>query len=209
MEMYMRLFLANMAPYPPRVTLYVNEKRITLDRQEVDLHGMEHRSPSFLAKNPAGKVPVLELDNGGYLPESGAIIEYLEELYPAPSMIGRTAEERAQVRATNGIAGEVFTILSQILMHTSPVALQIHPGFIQLPDVGIALQPMLDQLLDQLEQRIGDDEFLAGATPTIADCTLFALMEAVYTGFGYELPERCGHLRAWYERFRSRPSVTM
>ena len=205
----MRLFLANMAPYPRRVALYLNEKRIVIDRQEVDLHGMENRSPAFLAKNPAGKVPVLELDSGGYLPESGAIIEYLEELYPAPPMIGHTAEERAQVRATDRIASEVFTILSQILMHTSPVALRIHPGFVQLPDVGVALQPMLDQLLDQLEQRMGDQKFLAGATPTIADCTLFALMEAIYAGFGYELPKRCGRLRAWYDRFRSRPSVTM
>src|SRR6266850_3345287 len=205
----MRLFLANMAPYPRRVALYLNEKGSDLDRQEVDLHGMEHRSPAFLAKNPAGKVPVLEFDNGGYLPESGAIIEYLEELYPAPPMIGHTAEQRAQVRATDRIAGEVFTILSQILMHTSPAALHIHSGFVQLPDVGAALQPLLDQLLDQLEQRMGDEEFLAGATPTIADCTLFALMEAVYHGFGYELPERCGRLRAWYDRFRHRPSVTM
>ncbi len=184
----MRLFLANMAPYPRRVALYLNEKGIVLDRQEVDLHGMEHRSPAFLAKNPAGKVPVLEFDNGGYLP---------------------TAEQRGQVRATDRIAGEVFTILSQILMHTSPAALHIHPGFVQLPDVGAALQPLLDQLLDQLEQRMGDEEFLAGATPTIADCTLFALMEAAYHGFGYELPERCGRLRAWYDRFRHRPSVTM
>src|SRR5882762_10230995 len=161
----MRLFLANMAPYPRRVALYLNEKRIVLDRQEVDLHGMEHRSPAFLAKNPAGKVPVLEFDNGGYLPDSGAIIEYLEELYPAPPMIGRTAEQRGQVRATDRIAGEVFTILSQILMHTSPAALHIHPGFVQLPDVGAALQPLLDQLIDLLYQPIVDGVLLLGTTP--------------------------------------------
>ncbi|WP_165191484.1 glutathione S-transferase family protein [Caulobacter soli] len=204
----MRLFTASMAPYPRRVTLYLNEKRIVLDRQEVDVHGMEHKSPAFLAKNPAGKIPVLELDNGDYLPESAAIIEYLEELYPAPPMIGRTAEERAQVRATDRVADEVFTVLSQILLHTSPVALLIHPGLVQKPDVGPALQPVLDRLLDQLEQRIGDGEFLAGRTPTIADCTLFALMEAVYPAFGYELPKRCRRLRAWYDRFQRRPSVT-
>lgn len=205
----MKLFLTSMAPYPRRVTLYLNEKGIALDRQEVDLHRLENLSPEFLAKNPAGKVPLLELDNDSYLPESAAIIEYLEELYPTPPMIGRTAEERAQVRATDRVASEVFVLLSQILMHTSPAALQIHPGLRQMPDVGTALQPLLDQLLDQLEQRIGDQTFLAGATPTIADCTLFALMEAIYPGFGYELPERCEHLRAWYDRFRLRPGVSM
>ncbi|MFM0635397.1 glutathione S-transferase N-terminal domain-containing protein [Paraburkholderia metrosideri] len=97
----MKLFLTSMAPYPRRVTLYRNEKGITLDRQEVDLHRLENQSPEFRAKNPAGKVPLLELDNDSYLPESAAIIEYLEELYPTPPMIGRTAEERAQVRATD------------------------------------------------------------------------------------------------------------
>ncbi len=205
----MRLFTASLAPYPRRVTLYLAEKGIDLDRQEVDLHGLEHKSPAFLAINPAGKVPVLQLDNGVCLPQSAAIIEYLEELHPQPPMIGRTAEERAQVRATDRIADEVFTVLSQILLHTSPVALLIHPDLVQSPEVGRALQPLLDHLLDQLEQRAGEGPFLAGATPTIADCTLYALLEAVIPGFGYELPERCPRLRAWYETFRGRPSASL
>lgn len=202
----MKLYTTLTAPYPRRVDIYLREKGIALERQEIDLHAMEQRSPDFLRKNPAGQVPVLEFDDGGFLPESQAIIEYLEERFPTPSMIGRTAEERAQVRATDGVAGQVFTVLSLILLHTSPVAAQIHPGITQYPQVGIALQPVLDRLLDQLEHRTGENEFLAGSAPTVADCTFFALMGAVYPGMGYELPERCGKLRAWYERFRGRPS---
>jgi len=201
----MKLYTTQMAPYPRRVDIYLREKGIALERQEVDLHAMEQRSPDFLRKNPAGQVPLLEFDDGRFLPESQAIIEYLEERFPTPPMIGRTAEERAQVRATDGIAGQVFTVLSLILLHTSPVAAQIHPGITQFPQVGIGLQPILDQLLDQLEHRIGDNEFLAGPAPTVADCTFFALMGTVYPGMGYELPERCGKLRAWYERFSGRP----
>ncbi|HSZ07541.1 MAG TPA: glutathione S-transferase family protein [Steroidobacteraceae bacterium] len=205
----MRLFDAKMAPYPRRVTIYLAEKKIDLERIEVDLHAMEQRSPAFLQMNPAGKVPVLELDSGAFLPESAAIVEYLEEIYPSPSMFGETAEERAQIRATERIASEIFTLLAQVLLHTVPAALEIHPGLVQHPQVGEALQPLVGQLLDQLEARMEDHNFLAGPSPTAADCTFFALMDAVYSGLGYVLPDRCPRLRAWYMRFQQRPSARM
>jgi len=196
-----------MAPYPRRVKIYLAEKGIELERVEVDLHAMENRSPAFLKKNPSGKIPVLELDSGTFLPESAAIMEYLEEIYPSPTMLGETPEQRAQARATDRVASEIFTVLAQMLMHTNPAALQFHPGLVQHLQVGEALQPLVDQLLDQMEERIGDQSFLAGSRPTVADCTFFALIDAISLGFGYVLPERCPRLRAWYKRFQQRPSA--
>ena len=203
----MRLYEAKMAPYPRRVKIYLAEKGIELERVEVDLHARENRSPAFLKKNPSGKIPVLELDGGAFLPESAAIMEYLEEIYPSPSLLGETPEQRAQTRATDRVASEIFTVLAQMLMHTHPAALQFHPGLVQHRQVGEALQPLVDQLLDQLEERIGNQSFLAGPRPTVADCTLFALIDAVSLGFGYVLPERCPRLRAWYKQFQERPSA--
>jgi glutathione S-transferase len=203
----MRLYEAEMAPYPRRVKIYLAEKGIELERVEVDLHGKENRSAAFLKKNPSGKIPVLELDGGEFLPESAAIMEYLEEIYPSPPMLGQTPEQRAQTRATDRIASEIFTVLAQMLMHTHPAARQFHPGLVQHRQVGEALQPLVDQLLDQLEERIGEQNFLAGPRPTVADCTLFALVDTISLGFGYVLPERCPRLRAWYRRFQERPSA--
>jgi len=203
----MRLYEAKMAPYPRRVKIYLAEKGVELERVEVDLHGRENRSAAFLNKNPSGKIPVLELDDGAFLPESAAIMEYLEEIYPSPPMLGETPEQRAQTRATDRIASEIFTVLAQMLMHTHPAARQFHPELVQHRQVGEALQPLVDQLLDQLEERIGDRSFLAGPRPTVADCTLFALIDSVSLGFGYVLPERCPRLRAWYRRFQERPSA--
>jgi glutathione S-transferase len=74
-------------------------------------------------------------------------------------------------------------------------------------DRASGMQPSVDQLLEQLESRIGDRVFLAGRNPTIADCTLFALMEAAYFSFKYELPANYPRLRAWYKRFSERPSA--
>jgi glutathione S-transferase len=204
----MKLLNTKMSPYGSRVAIYLAEKGIELEQVEVDLLAGENKSDTFLRKNPAGKVPVLELDDGSFLPESGAIIEYFEEAFPGTSLLGDTPEQRAQTRATDRVASEIFTVLGQIGLHTSPEVLKIHPEVIQYPDVGKALRPFLDQLLDQLEARIGGSDFLAGPRVTIADCTFYAIMDAAYRGAGYELPSRYPRLRDWFSRFKTRPSVT-
>ena len=76
------------APNPKRVRVYLAEKGLKVPTQQVNILSGENRAPEFLAKNPMGGLPVLELDDGTYLPESLAIIEYLEDLHPTPPMIG-------------------------------------------------------------------------------------------------------------------------
>ena len=61
----------------------------------VDLPGGAHRTPEFLAKNPSGAVPVLELDDGTTISECTAITEYLDHLQGEPTLTGRTGKERA------------------------------------------------------------------------------------------------------------------
>jgi len=85
-------------PNPRAVRIFLLEKAIALPMQGVDVDGGENRLPEFIARNPAGQVPVLELDDGTWLAESAAIFQYLEEQYPEPPLIGATAEERAMTR---------------------------------------------------------------------------------------------------------------
>ena len=92
----MKLYFFPIAPNPTKVRLYVAEKRaaggkVDLTEELVDLPKGEQRKPAHLARNQLGRLPVLELDDGTYLTESLAIIEYLEEISPEPPMIGRTA----------------------------------------------------------------------------------------------------------------------
>ena len=90
-----------------RLIIYMAEKGIDIPRHEVDVATGEHKSPAFLAMNPAGRVPVLETDDGRFISESAAIMEYLEELHPDPPMIGTTPGERAHVRAVERIANDL------------------------------------------------------------------------------------------------------
>ena len=203
----MKLFTAKTAPSARRVAIYLAEKGIEIERIEVNLIAKEQRSADFLRKNPIGKVPVLELDDGTFLPESAAIVEYVEEVHPNPPMIGKTLEERAHARASERIASDIFARMALVLLHSHPSVPKNRPDFIQFPQIAQGLQQSVAQLLQQLETRIADRLFLAGRHPTIADCTFFALMETAYMSFDYELPPSCPRLRAWYGRFKTRPSA--
>lgn len=192
------------APNPKKVRVYLAEKGITVPLEQVDILSGQNRQPAFLAKNPMGGLPVLELDDGTHLPESLAIMEYFEELHPTPPMIGTTPAERARVRALErvcelGILGRVATVFQNS-----------HPFFAgrvkQSPEAAENARNQLQSIAKVLDAQVGKGPFVAGATPTIADCTLFA-------AFGFAefaqiaIDPACTNLHAWYERFKQRPSA--
>ena len=77
----MKLYTADGIPNPRIVDVAMYEKNLTLERIIVDFLEGENRASSFLAKNPAGQIPVLELDDGTIISEVTAIIEYFEEFF--------------------------------------------------------------------------------------------------------------------------------
>jgi glutathione S-transferase len=83
---------------PRTLRFFLLEKGLDVPRRETDILGAENRGPAFLKLNPAGQLPALELSDGTVISETPAICEYVEELFPSPSLIGRTVEERAVTR---------------------------------------------------------------------------------------------------------------
>src|SRR5262245_9217439 len=117
----MKLYVFALAPNPRKVLVYLKEKGIELPMETVDIMQGKNRTPEFLAKNPLGGLPVLELDDGSHLAESLAIIEYLEELHPTPPMIGTSPLERARVRELERIAEiGVMSAVGAVFQNTSP-----------------------------------------------------------------------------------------
>jgi glutathione S-transferase len=203
-----RILLTN----PRRVTIYIAEKGL-LDRGlswepvYLDMRAGEGNSPEYLAKNPAGTVPLLELDDGTFLPESRIIVEYLEELYPEPNMIGKTPIERAHVRATERIASEFSAANSAYLVNTHPFMTRVRHDFVQNSALAAAQLPARDRMLGVLEARLSNGPFVCGDSVTIADCSLYAMLHVAHTLFEYEVPDRAPRLKAWYARFSQRPSA--
>ena len=203
----MKLYSGLGQPNPRRVTIYLAEKGVEIPIVTVDTAKREQRTPEFLRKNPLGKIPVLELDDGSFLPESAAIVEYLEDRFPAPPMIGVTPEARAQTRATERMIGDLFAFMGNVLLNSHPYALQRRPGMVQYPDVAKALQPQIDLLLGGLEARVADGPYFGGARPNIADCSLFALMQTCETHFDYQLPAEVPRLGRLLSAFADRASA--
>ena len=192
------------APNPKKLRVYLAEKGIKLPVEQVDIISGKNRSPEFLRKNPLGGLPVLELDDGSCLTESLAIIEYFEELHPEPNMIGRTPLERARTRELERI-GEVGVLsgVAAVFQNTSPM----FAGRIkQSPEAAETGRMRLLNALRVLNDRIGNQQFVAGSTPSIADCTLLAGLDFA-TFAGVEVPKELGNVHRWVTEFRKRPSA--
>ena len=191
--------------HPKRVRVYLAEKGLKVPTEQVNIVSGDNRKPEFLAKNPMGGLPVLELDDGTHLAESLAIIEYLEDLNPTPPMIGTTPAERARGRSLERIAE--LSILGRV----AQVFQNSHPFFAgrikQSPDAAENGRNMLKGALRILDKMVGKGPFVAGARPTIADCTLYAAFDFAQFA-GVPIDPECGNLQKWYATFKERPSAS-
>ena len=198
----MKLYFFPVAPNPTKVRVYLAEKGLEVPQELVNLREGEHRKPDFLAKNPMGKLPVLELDDGTSLTESLAIIEYFEEIHPEPSMWGDTPAERARARALERHCDiGVLQCLARFVHATnSPLGLPADPP------VAEASRSALEEGLRVLDDKIGEGPFVAGDRVSVADCTLHAALNFGQF-FDVKLDSRFGNVTRWWERFRQRPST--
>ena len=204
----MKLYFFPVAPNPTKVRLYLAEKtnggaRIEIDEVLVSLPEGNQKSAEHLSRNPFGKLPVLELDDRTHLIESLAIMEYLEELYPDPPMIGGNPLERGRVRELERIADLGVLLPAARVVHSTNSPLGLPPS----PEMAAYFRGLLPDALGVLDQRLSDGRrFLAGNQPTIADCTLQAALQ--FARFGQvKLDPEFEHVTRWDHEFRRRASA--
>jgi len=197
----MKLYDFPLAPNPRRTRIYLAEKGLSVPLVMVNLREGAQRTPEFLAKNPLGSLPVLELDDGTLLTESEAIIEYFEELHPEPPMIGRTPLERAKTRRLERLCEIAVLFRVGRYLHATLAPL---PGAKPNPAVAEWALGELPRGLGVLEGEVG--EFVAGERASVADCTLFAAFEFARAA-GLALEDGYPRLGEWYQRFAQRPSA--
>ncbi|MBM0103636.1 maleylacetoacetate isomerase [Steroidobacter sp. S1-65] len=89
-------FFRSSAAFRARIAL--NLKGLEYERVAKAFARNEHRAPDYLALNPQGLIPALDID-GAVISQSLAIIEYLDEVYPQPKLLPSEPLARAQVRS--------------------------------------------------------------------------------------------------------------
>ncbi len=204
----MKLHTFYVAPNPTKVALYLAEKKaggaqIDLEIVKVNLTQGEQNSDAAKAKNPFGRLPFLELDGGEILLESLAIIQYLEELYPSPPMIGSDPLERAKVRAIERTIEFGIMMSAGFIVH----ATNSPAGYPPDPAVAARFQQRLPVSMQYVEGLLEDGRpFIAGQTPTIADCTMAAALQ--FARFGKCDVGDYPQIAAWDEAYRAREEVS-
>ncbi len=200
----MKLYDFTMAPNPRRVRIFLAEKGIEVPSVQVNLAGAENRKPDFLAKNPMGTLPVLELDDGTYLAESVAICRYFEEQKPAPPLMGVDAKDRAIVEMWNRrMELELFMPIAQAFRNTSDFFKGRIP---QVPEWGVVCKESALKRIEWLDKELANRQFVAGDRYTIADITALVAIDFGRLSNIRILPEQ-KNLARWYQAVSSRPSA--
>ncbi|PZQ63433.1 MAG: glutathione S-transferase [Phenylobacterium zucineum] len=194
----------NPAPNPRRVRIFLAEKGVEVEHVRVPMRERAHKAPEFLARNPLGQLPVLELDDGSHLSESVSICRYLDEVSPGPSLFGETARERAEIDMwIRRIELQLMAPIGQIWRHTHPLTAAL---LTQYRDFGESNRPRIAQIYAWLDEELAGRPFIAGDRYTMAD--IIAQTTVDFGLFiGVEIPAEAAAVRAWHARVSARPSA--
>ncbi len=195
------LYHMPLSPFSRKVRLTLSEKKLDTDLQE---ERYWEKSPDFLRRNPAGKVPVLRID-GLVLSESTAICEYLEEVYPTPALMPADPRARHEVRrltayfddsfysdVTKKILGE--RVMKKITGAGYPDAKRVKEGVAKI-------KLHLDYMAHLLDHR----RWLAGDAMSLADFAAAAQMSVLDYTSDVDW-NRSAVVKDWYAKIKSRPA---
>jgi glutathione S-transferase len=193
------------SPNARRVRIFMAEKCLDIPTQVVDMMKGENNEPKYLAKNSLGKMPLLELDDGTFIAESGAICRYLEELHPEPNLMGRNPLQRAQVEMWHRRAEMEFLLpIISIFLNTA----KIWEGRLtQVPAWAEVVKTRLGQSMTWLDQELDGKDYLAGADYTVADIVAQSAFVMAKAALKMPIPEDLTNLDAWWDRVTARPTA--
>ncbi|MBR45415.1 MAG: glutathione S-transferase [Rhodospirillaceae bacterium] len=183
--------------------------RLALDEKgleyELVLEKVWERRGEFLALDPAGEVPLLEEADGAVIAGAGAILEYLEDVYKAPPLIGSAPLVRAEVRRLTAWFGDKFArevsdhiygekFVKRFLAKGEPDSQAVRAGLANI-------RTHLDYIAYLTERR----NWLAGEEFSLADIMAGAHLSVIdYMG---DVPwSKHEAAKEWYARIKSRPS---
>ena len=207
----MKLYEYTMAPNPRRVRIFLAEKGVEIDTVQVDIPSGENLAAEFRAINPRSLLPTLVLDDGTVIDESVAICRYIEELHPEPPLMGTDAQSKAVIESAQR------HMEWDGLLSVAEAFRNANPAFRDRGISGSEGVPAIEALVDRgrastlrffaaLNDTLGESEYVAGDTFSIADITAFCVVD-----FAKWIQIRAGdehpHLNRWYAGVKARPSA--
>ena len=179
-----------------KVRLALHQLGIPFERVEMDIVAGATRTPGFLAKNPNGRIPTLELPDGTFLAESNAILFYLADGTP---LLPTDRLQRAQVLQWmffEQYSHEPNIATSRYWLHHVELTPERRAALVEKKRAG-------DAALGVMETHLASRTFFVGERYTIADIALYAYTHVADEG-GFDLGPFPA-VRAWLARVASQP----
>jgi len=204
----MKVYDVDGFPNPARVRIALAEKGATKDAEfiSVDVMNGEHRKAEFLAKNPNGAVPVMELSCGTCLSECTAITEYIDHAYKAgPSLTGTDPKSRAVIHMMNRRAEAGLLDAVGAYFHHATDGLGPELETNQNAEWGQRKKNVAQNTMAYLDDVLANQDYIAGDAFSMADITAFAGL--AFADFAkVDIPANHKNLSDWRERVSQRPS---
>jgi glutathione S-transferase len=203
----MKLYDSHRAPNPRRVRIFLAEKSVEIEREEVDIGKHQHRSAAYSQINPLQRTPALVLDDGTVLTESMAICRYLEELHPDPPLFGRSPLARAQIDMwQRRLEWHLFLPVALAFRHGHPAMAELErPQILALAE---ASRPKALEFLSFLDIQLADSEFISGSEFSVADITGLVAIDFMRPA-RITFPPDLVNVRRWHAALSARPSAAV
>lgn len=190
-----------------RVAAFMQEKGISLAVEPINVTKGEARTPAHLARNSLGEIPLLELDDGGYLSESIAICRYLEAVYPETPLMGKNPVESAKIEMWNRrMEQQIMGPCAQYGMHVIPI---FADKVEQMPEYAESQKRAFAKKMQWLDSELDDGRDYVAGEFSVADITGMAAL--MICGFldDLEVPKDLKHAQHWASMVTSRPSFSV
>ena len=217
-----------------RVRLCLAEKGLVFESKIIDLTKMEHHSPAFLKLNPNGVIPLLILEDGRSLYESGTICEFLDETHPDPPLRPDNAFDRAVmrnwIRHVDGLIGNLIVFnwahgMAQVASKWSDAELAEKLARVPSKErreawLRTARRPYTEEergeardklkvgLLDRMEETLGTSTWLAGDRYSLADIAAVPFVKRIDEEIAPDemMPTRRPRVAEWWSAIQARPA---
>lgn len=201
----MKILETRSAPNPRRVRIFLAEKGIEIEFQELDLMKGALKTPEFTRLNKFQRVPVLVLDDGASISETMAICRYFEETNPTPPLMGTGAKQRATIEMWNRHMelGLMYSVAAAF-RHGHPAMAPLENP--QVKDWAEANKPKALAIIQMLDDELGTRRYIAGDTFSVADITALCAIDFMRPA-RIARPDGLKNLDRWYAEISARPSA--